>query len=71
MSSYPGKYDSLRGKQSRIRMLNQLIKDHGGQIEYEVLEKYLRARGYHLLIERLETMGFTTIDGYVQGHVHG
>lgn len=71
--SYPGKWDSLRGKRSRTSMVNKLIKDAGGRIKIEDLEKYLRARGYHLLIGKLETMGFSIIDGYVQGqgHVHG
>jgi hypothetical protein len=68
--TWPGKYDSTRGKRSRIHMLNKLISDHGGRIKYDVLKKHLEAQGYHFLIERLQAMGFTVVDGYVQGHVH-
>lgn len=71
MSSYPGKYDSLLGKRSRIYMLNKLISDAGGRIKYEVLKKQLKARGYPHLHERLEAMGFTVANGWVQGHVRG
>lgn len=48
-------------------MVNKLIADHGGRIEYEALKKLLNAQGYHFLIEKLETMGFTVVDGCVQG----
>jgi len=67
MSSWPGRYDSLRGKQTRVRMINKLISDRGGKMKYEALEKYLKAQGYFFLIEKLETMGFTVDDeGVVQ-----
>ena len=63
--TWPGKYDSTRGKRSRIHMLNKLISDRGGRIKYDVLKKHLSDQGFHFLIERLETMGFTVVDGYV------
>jgi len=69
--TWPEKYDSTRGKRSRIYMLNKLISDAGGRIKYEVLKKQLKARGYPHLHERLQAMGFTVVDGYVQGHVSG
>ena len=69
--SYPGKWDSLRGKRSRIYMVNGLIEDAGGRIRLKDLKTKLTARGYPHLIEKLHTMGFTIIDGYVQGHVQG
>lgn len=65
-SSWPGKYDTLRGKQTRKRMINKLIFDHGGKMKVETLEKYLKAQGYFFLIEKLEAMGlFVDVDGYV------
>ena len=67
MSPWPGRYDSTRGKQSRIRMLNKIISNHGGRIKYDVLKKNLKDRGYPHLIDRLEAMGFfVDVDGYVR-----
>ena len=69
--SYPGKWDSLRGKRSRTYMVHRLIKDEGGRIKLADLRKKLTARGYPHLHEKVEAMGFTIVDGYVQGHVQG
>ena len=67
MSQWPGRYDPTRGKQSRIRMLNKIISNHGGRIKYDALEKILRGRGYYHLTERLEIMGFfVDVDGCVR-----
>jgi hypothetical protein len=52
-------------------MLNKIISHHGGRIKYDALKKNLKDRGYPHLHEKVEAMGFTIVDGYVQGHVQG
>lgn len=67
MNPWPRSYDITRGKQSRIRMLKDILADNGGRIKYDVLKNQLRAMGYIHLIERLGAMGlFVDDDGYVR-----
>ena len=64
--SWPGKYDSLRGKNTRVRMINRFLNDHGGKMKVQALKKYLKSQGDHFLIEKLEAMNFhVDVDGYV------
>ena len=57
--AWPARYNSTRGKQTRIRMLKEILADKGGKIKYGDLKRILTIRGYPHLIERLEAMGFT------------
>ena len=65
--SWPGRYNSTRGKQTRIRMLRKILVDSGGRIKFDILKNRLTVQGYPHLIEKLEAMGFfVDNEGYVR-----
>ena len=62
------KWDPNRGKASRKRLVQSILKQYKGRIPRVELHEILTKQGYPHLIGLVEAMGFTVgDDGYVYG----